>query len=350
MRILFTNSTLSIRAGTELYVRDVALALVGRGHQIVAYSTVLGAVAEELRENGVAVVDNLDKLPWRPDVLHGHHHPETMTALLHLGNVPAIYVCHGFIPWKETPPRHPRIMRYVVVDQMTRDAAVHEHGVSPEQIRLIPSFVDLAKFHRRSTLPKRPCRALLFNNDATPSLIYPNVLAGCRLRDVQLDAVGRGMGNPIEHPESLLGQYDLVFAKGRCALEAMACGSAVVVCGRNGIGPMVDSADFDRLWLMNFGAKSLMREATPAAVAEEIDRYEAADAALLMERVRREASLDGAVETLLMLYQEVIAEFAATPGISSKGDAAAARYVADLAKLTKRFHRRRERGPEQPTE
>ncbi len=49
MRILLTNNSLGGRAGTELYVRDIAIELMRRGHRPVAYSTKLGTVAEELR-------------------------------------------------------------------------------------------------------------------------------------------------------------------------------------------------------------------------------------------------------------------------------------------------------------
>ncbi|WP_256200362.1 hypothetical protein [Verrucomicrobium spinosum] len=35
MRVLFTNHGLNLRAGTELYVRDIAVALLKRGHELV---------------------------------------------------------------------------------------------------------------------------------------------------------------------------------------------------------------------------------------------------------------------------------------------------------------------------
>ena len=107
MRILFTNAGLRNHAGTELWVRDVALALQRRSHEVAAYSTVLGEVADELRDGGVVVVDRLEALPWEPEIIHGHHHAETMTALVHFGGVPAIYVCHGVAPWQEAPPSAP---------------------------------------------------------------------------------------------------------------------------------------------------------------------------------------------------------------------------------------------------
>ena len=58
MKVLITNNTLAGRGGSELYVRDIATALLTRGHAPVAYSTVLGAVARELRAAKIPVVDD----------------------------------------------------------------------------------------------------------------------------------------------------------------------------------------------------------------------------------------------------------------------------------------------------
>jgi len=343
MKVLFTNNGLELRAGTEVWVRDVAIALRQQGLDIAAYSTALGPVAEELREHDIIVVGNLNDLPWKPDVIHGHHHLETMTALLHFGSVPAIYVCHGVVPWQEAPPRHPRIMRYAAVSQLVMDTAVQRHEIPPERTSLLLSFVDLERFRPRPSLPDRPGRALLFGNYVTPQFIYPEVLAGCRLCDVELDAVGRGMGNATGHPEDLLGDYDLVFAVGRSALEAMACGAAVVVCGMTGIGPLVDTSLFDRLRQLNFGIGCITAEVTAEAVAQRIGRYDAGEATRVVSRVRREAGLDRTVQALLELYDEAIAEFGRTPGISGLPDPAAARYLADLTKVVKRLHGRQGR-------
>ena len=68
----------------------------------------------------------------------------------------------------------------------------------------------------------------------------------------------------------MLGQYDIVFAKARCALEALAVGNAVVLCDTVGVGPMVTTGEVDRLRRLNFGVRAL-REATTRGV-EKGDR------------------------------------------------------------------------------
>ncbi|MCA1636187.1 MAG: hypothetical protein LC802_21470 [Acidobacteria bacterium] len=120
--------------------------------------------------------------------------------------------------------------------------------------------------------------------------------------------VGELSRTSSSRPESLLGQYDLVFAKARCALEAMAVGAAVILCDKVGSGPMVMTGEFERLRRLNFGVRALREPNTPEVLAREIERYDAADAEGVSRRVRASAGLDSLVEEIIELYHEVIEE------------------------------------------
>ena len=169
LEVLLTNNTLAGRAGSELYLRDVALGLKARGHRPVAYSQLLGEVADEISAEGILVVSDLKKLPQAPDIIHGHHNLETMTALLHFPDSPAIFCCHGYVPWQEHPPVFPRILRYLAVDQACLDR-LHENGIPPERARLVYNFVDLQRFQPRSPLPPQPRRKKLHRMPARACL------------------------------------------------------------------------------------------------------------------------------------------------------------------------------------
>src|ERR1043165_6604223 len=156
LRILITNNTLSARAGSELYVRDLASSLLKRGHTPIAYSTNLGEVAKELREITIPVVDDLALISEPPELIHGQHHIETMTALLHFPRVPAVFFCHSWMPWEEIPPRFPLILRYVAVDQTCRDRLIYEHAIPQDRVQVLLNFVDLERFSARAELPARP--------------------------------------------------------------------------------------------------------------------------------------------------------------------------------------------------
>lgn len=330
LKILLTNHTLASRGGSDLFVRDVATALLARGHRPVVYSPVLGTVADELRRATVPVTDDLDSLTERPDIIHGQHHLETMTAFLHFADVPGIFYCHGWMPAEEAPPRFPRILQYVAVDDVCRDRLICEHGLRSEEVEVRLNFVDTARFGPRPPLPPRPATALLFCNEDGPHVAV--VREACARAGLSLDLIGRAFGNAAAAPESVLGRYDLVFAKARSALEAMAVGAAVVLVAPFGLGPMATAGDFDRLRRLNFGIRALTLPLAPASLVEQIARYDAADAAEVSRRVRATAGREEAVDALLALYGDVLDRWRSAP---SRADAAeesrsASRYLRSL--------------------
>lgn len=329
MRVLLTNNTLGLRAGSELWVRDVAIELLARGHQPVAYSRRLGIVAEELRAATVPVVDDLARVAAPPDLIHGHHHLETMSAMLHFPGVPAISFCHGWLPAEEAPPRFPRIRRYVAVDDLVRERLLLECGIPEERIAVLRNFVDFGRFRPRSPLPARPARALVFSNQAREHGYVATVRAACAAAGVALDVIGFAAGNVVVRPEEVLGDYDVVFAKGRAALEAAAVGAAVVLCDGAGLGPLVTAEALPRIRALNFGVRLLDHPFTVEAVAERLAAYDAGDARRIQDAVRAEAGLDEAVDRLLALYEEVLAEHRQDgPNEDLPGElVAAARYL-----------------------
>lgn len=308
MRVLLTNYSLVRRAGSELYLSELAGRLLARGHTPIAYSPRLGPVAEALRAATIPVVDRLDAIAEPPDLIHGQHHLETMTALLHFPGVPAVHVCHGWLPWEEIPPRFPRILRYVAVDFTTRERLVSEHGIPPEQVEVVLNFVDLARFRPRPPLPAAPRRALVFSNQANESTYLPAVRAACARFGIALAVAGIASGLPTDRPEELLAGYDLVFAKGRAALEALTVGAAVVLCDLTGTGPLVTSRNVDQLRPLNFGIRTLQSPVDPELLARQIEQYDPVDAAEVSRRIRATVGIEEAVDRMIGIYQQVLAE------------------------------------------
>jgi Glycosyltransferase Family 4 len=314
LRILITNNSLAWRGGSELYVRDLATWLLRRGHAPIVYSTNLGESAEELRRRTVPVVNDLDLISNPPELIHGQHHIETMTALLRFPSVPAIYFCHGWLPWEERPPRFPRILRYVAVDDTCRDRLVYEHGIPENIVRVILNSVDLEIFESREPLPAKPRRALVFSNYMTETTGIGAVREACSLAGIELDVIGNGSGKVASNPEELLVRYDIVFAKGRCALEALAVGSAVVPCDRAGVGPMVTTANLDEFRRLNFGIRVLQQDLSADVLSREIARYDSKDATEVSLRIRETAGIDSSADQILALYTEVLEEYSQAGG------------------------------------
>ncbi len=328
MRVLLVTIRLALPGGSELYVCDVARALRARGHAPIVCSTHLGPVADGLRASGIPVVDDLSRVAEPPDVIHGQHHLATMAALARFPATPTVYFCHGFLPWEEAPPpAHPAIRRWVAVSDLTRERLVTEAGVQPDRIDTIPNFVDLSRFRPRGPLPARPRQALLLSNSAPSDGWVDDLRRVCAERGIVLDQLGLTCGRPVLDPELRLPAYDLVFARGRSALEAMAVGAAVVLCDVEGIGGLVDVAAFPALRRGNFGLQVLTPTHDPARLAHEIDRYDAAEATRVSAVVREQAGLEAAVDRIVDVYARAIADAAAAPSSRDAAQAAFATYL-----------------------
>ena len=333
MRVLITNRRLASRTGAELYVRDLAAALLERGHTPIVYSPLLGDVAREIRATTVPVTSDLSAIAEPPDVIHGQHGPETLAALLAFPGVPAVSVCHSWVGWADAPVRFPRVRRYVAVDHTCRDRLCSERGIPPERVHVVLNSVDLARFRAGPPRPPRPRRALVFSNaaGARGSHLDP-IREACAAEGIAVEVAGAASGRSLERPEEVLVEFDLVFAKAKAAIEAMAAGAAVVLCDAVGAGPMVTTAELGRLRALNFGVRALRHPVTAPVLRREIARYDADDAAAVSRTIRATAGRDAMVDELCALYQAVIAEQRdAGPGDPADEMRAAAAYTQWLS-------------------
>lgn len=319
-------------------MRDLAIGLLKLGHEPIAYSTRLGDVAEEIRAAGVPVTDDLDIVTAPLDIIHGHHHLDTMMALLRFPATPAVYVCHGSAPWEEAGPRFPRILRYVAVDHACRDRLLIQHAIPPDRVRVVLNFVDLERFKPRGRLPDRARRALIFSNQAHEGTHLRPIRAACDHAGVRLDVVGKAFGNICAKPEALLGNYDIVFAKGRAALEALAVGTAVVLCDAAGAGPLVTTQNVAELRPLNFGLRALRETLSSEVMSRAIAGYDPIDAANVSGIIRANAGQSAAIDELLSLYHEVIAEHHGNPNHDVAAEQkAVADYLEELAPRLRAF-------------
>jgi hypothetical protein len=333
MRVLLTNWRIAQRSGSELYLLDVARWLRDLGHAPVAYSPQLGSFASDIRGEAIAVIDDLRLMAEPPDVIHGQHHLGTMTAIVRFPAVPVVAFCHGWSPWEEMPIRHPSIRRYVAISAHTRDRIVLESGIDPALVSVLPNFVDLERFSARADLPDRPRRALLFSNYAVRGLHWVEAVASaCAAQEINLEIVGSGYGNAVDHPEQYLHEFDLVFAKGRSAMEAMATGAAVILCDATGLGPMVTPDNFVELRDGNFGMRVLRDAHDESLIEASIREYDPDRAGAVTVLVRSSLSRTDILPRVVQLYEEAIADSKRAPTGEREGSEAVADYLYELNK------------------
>jgi hypothetical protein len=306
LKILITALELDSYSGVPLYTRDVALELKRRGHVPEIYTLKMGAVAEELLRANILVTDNPSRISNAPDIIHGQHRVSTMIAIKQCRRAPAVFICHNHIFWGDAAPFHPRILQYFGMSLVCMQRLKTE-GVPEHKVHFLENFVNTDRFLPRDTLPEFPQRALVFSNFANEHTHLPAVREACRLAGLTLKVIGKQADHSLT-PETELGKYDIVFAKAKAAIEAMAVGSAVILCDFSGVGPMVTVQEFDRLRLMNFGFQALTDPLHPENVLAKIKEYNPREAALVRDLIRSTSSLEVSVTHLLSMYHTVIEE------------------------------------------
>lgn len=333
MKILMTNHQLADPGGSELFVAEVAAELLRRGHTVAVFSTLLGAVAESLGAAGIPVVRDPVACPFVPELIHGQHHLETMAALCAWPGVPALYFLHGAAPWEESPPVHPRILKYVGTSFRFAEWTARLTGIPAEEVGVVRNFFDPARIPRCPDAP-RSRRAVVFHNTVDP--VGPAVQAlraGCQARGLAFEGVGVSFGRLLENPAALLADSEVVFAAGRSAIEAMASGCTVIPLSRETLGETVTPENLDLLASINFCAEATDPVISAALVEARLARISPAATSEVTARIRATATLSAAVDALHHFHGEVLA--AAVSPNPERESLALGNYLVGLASAVK---------------
>jgi hypothetical protein len=308
MKVLITNCILSGRGGTETFTRDLALQLQILGHTPIVYTPELGAIGYEIQERGIPVTDDINTIRDHVDIIHGHHTVPTAIAIAKFPKTPAIFVCHDFVAWHDSPPQLPNVLRFVAIGPTSANRLTFRESVAREKVVIIANGVERERFRPGPPLPPKLRRALAFCRSAELAHV---IREACAQRALPVDLIGSGVGNLVDQPETLMPQYDLVFASGRTAQEALSCGRAVICCDNRGLAGFMTNASFDS-WQRNLGLISLQKELTIENMLAEIDKYDVAEADDFLKS-RHHPTMRDCAATYVELYESVIAEWSSRP-------------------------------------
>lgn len=306
MNILITNIWLENRGGTEVFVRDLSFALKDKGHHVEVYSPRIGLLAEEISAYGIHVTNDPEQLVTEPDIIHAHHYLPCMEVMSRFKSCPAIYFVHDYSFNGDIPPNSNRIIKYIAVDELCLQKLLVQFQIPSEKTLVLHNWVDTKRFANRELVNSLPKKALVFSNYAKPDNHYKIIDAACRSAGMEIDALGFGFKNSIADPENILPNYDIVFAKGKSAMEAMASGAAVVVCDFRGLAGMVSTSNFDYFRKYNFGMKTMDKEIRIDTLMQELSKYDPFDCSSVTERIREEASFDRYLNSIQSIYSEII--------------------------------------------
>lgn len=143
------------------------------------------------------------------------------------------------------------------------------------------------------------------------------------------------MGNATDRPDEVLPTFDVVFALGRSALEALACGCAVIIADPLGIEELVTTESFARQHAANLGfALVVGRPVIRDNVAAKLKTIDIDEVARTKALVRQVANIEHAVDRWEELYRLAIAEGPASPAELLAG---AARFLVQMKRKRETF-------------
>jgi hypothetical protein len=302
MRVLITNLFVRGYSGSENVVELLADGLRRAGHEPTIYAPDLGEQADRMRSRGIRILDRIGELTEAPDIIHGQHLSPCLAAMARFPHAPVVFTSHSSFFAIEAPLLHPQIREYVAVDESCA-AKSREKGVPEDRLSVILNAVDLARFVRRGALPAKPSKALLLTKNHGHREM---VRSACAQIGLELDELGPGTGKVVPDLENRLGEYDLVFATARMALEAAATGCAVIVCDDRGFAGLLTSANLAAWRPLNFGIGILASPVTEEKLLAAIAQYDPADATLVTNFLRPDANPYRFVEAYVQTYRRAI--------------------------------------------
>jgi hypothetical protein len=328
VRILIFHARLAHLTGGQVNTRDWALGLKSRGHKIVVYTLEPGPMAEEVRAAGIPVVTDPALVADTPDVMVGSGVHDIAALLARFPDVPAIQVGQVWEHWNGYPCLLPQAVLHVAVDDLNAEMFANEFGIPRDRIRIIHNAVDLTRVaSRKHPLPARPARALVFVKRGNPSF-EEALRTTCSARNIGLEFFGYPIHRPLYEPLSAIADYDLVIGAARTAIEGAVVGAAVLVADHRGLAGMLTAQNVARFRKDNFGRELLTRPLDAETIGQEIDRYDASDAAEVSRILREDASLDHALDRWEAVFAEAIALFRQAPPTPDDVRKALASYLS----------------------
>jgi len=275
-------------------------------------------VAELLNEMGIQAVTELTKIRvgWEPDVIHGHHEWETSLAALRFPESPIASFCRGVHAWQEAPCTAPNVVKYVVVDTGCRDRLINEEHIPESEIEMVLNGIDLNKFEERTDYRPKAESVLVFSNYARDDNYLDLIRQACDAEGVACEAIGNGVNRSVSNPASYLRQADLVFAKGKAALEACASGAMVVVCDEPALASnFVTPENFKTARELSFGYPLMTEPHTVETYRDRIKGYNPDIAKAVCELARETADIERTVDQLETVYKSAVEAWQTRPDI-----------------------------------
>ena len=272
MRIVLANLALARPGGTETYLLTVAHELRRLGHEPVLHAEELGPLALEAERRALPVARTPAELPESCDAILSHDGCSSARMAARYPGTRLVHVLHSDLHDLQLPPLAPGAVSALVALSERFAARARALALDVPLVRLTQP-VDTGRFFPAGSVAARPRTALLLSNalrhDRRAALVETWQAAGVRCLQV-------GEPGTLElDPVPSITQADIVVAKGRAALEGMACARPVYVYDAFGGDGWVTPESYPALEEDNFAGLSGRPPRTREQLARDLEQYDA---------------------------------------------------------------------------
>ncbi len=270
MNITLATHGFAHPGGSETYVLTVAEQLQRLGHGVIIFAGETGPMAEFAIDRGLEVTSELGALQGRCDAILVQDSILSYLLAEHYPHAPQLFRACSDLYDFQLPPCLPGVVDSVVVcsDRVGRRIAALATRPIIHRLR---QPIDTERFMPAGSPSPTPQRAVLLGN----------YLRGERLAMIRgaLENLGvaclhvGALGDSTHLPERAIWAADIVVAKGRAALEGMACGRAVFVYDQFGGDGWVTPQRYPSMEADNFAGLSGPLIATGEQLQHELARY-----------------------------------------------------------------------------
>lgn len=305
IKILLGNNSLMTLAGSETYYLTLAKELKKQGHDVNAYSPLLGIIAKKMEESGIECYSGLPNKDY--DVIIASHYHIVDSLRKAYPDTQIISVIHGIIhivdevkkTWAlEHPAINSRVDQYVAVSEETRDKLKDDYNIDAKVIRNFFEIEDCP-------INDKP-KQILFNSNYTQKNddYFKTIVEVANHYKADLLAIGEGFFQTPNIKEAIK-QSDIVVGMGRSVLEGVAMGRIGVIHGRWGTGGILSPNNYKELQRANFsGRNNKGKWMTAKEIITEIHKNYY-DKEWRMDYMRENHNVEKAAKEFIKLYEAI---------------------------------------------
>lgn len=273
MEVVLATQSFAAPGGSETYILTVAEQLQRLGHRATIFTTMLGEFSDAaIRDRCARVTDRPGKLPSVCDAVVVQDGVLAYRLAELYPTTPQVFRAASDLYDLQLPPALPGLTGAVVVLSERVARRVRALAVGHEVHRLHQP-VDTERFTPAGPLPRKPRKALLLGNYLRGDRLE-TITRGLEEHGIEHVQIG-ATGLPSTAPERALRNVDIVVAKGRAALEGMACGKAVFLHDQFGTDGWITPERYEAMEADNFAGQATTAVGSSEFVIDEIGRYAA---------------------------------------------------------------------------